>query len=296
MVRKHSKNITAGSVFTAFERNSVNSKWARGGKYGSESQRQFEHCWLCLKTARNPVMTVHGYLFCKECIVLNLGSQKKEQQLQEIVSYCDSEREILAIKDAELLKEEDEIRKFSNLETAAVFQREGSRNPLPDRQKVQDSLYSNKEEKRKGCFWLAENAPTKEKVLANKEKTNESKKVEKKKLCCPISGKPLKLKNLIPLCPDVIQDTVENGNLQKVDKWACHISNKKLTCQPAVVIEELGYIVTRDVAEKYLLGKVGTLSGGRKLTISGLRLILPGGSGFSALNTIESYISTPLMD
>jgi len=294
MVRKHSKNITAGSVFTAFERNSVNSKWARGGKYGSESQRQFEQCWLCLKTAKNPVMTVHGYVYCKECIILNLGSQKKEQQLQEIANYCDSERDVLALKDAEIQKEEEEIRKFSNLETAAVFQRKGSRDPQPDRQKLQDSLYSNKEEKRKGCFWLAENAPTKEKAFANKDKC-EPKKIEKKKLCCPISGKPLKLKNLIPLCPDVIQDTTESGNLQKVERWACHISNKKITCQPAVVIEELGYIVLKDVAEKYLLGKAGILSGGRKLTASDLKLILSGGSGFSAHNTIEAKINTPLM-
>jgi len=47
--------------------------------------RSFEHCWLCLRPALKPVCTPGGYLFCKDCIVLNLAKQKKDYEEQKLL-------------------------------------------------------------------------------------------------------------------------------------------------------------------------------------------------------------------
>eukprot|EP00915_Cephaloidophora_sp_WS-2016_P002214 GHVH01002954.1.p1 GENE.GHVH01002954.1~~GHVH01002954.1.p1 ORF type:complete len:300 (+),score=49.67 GHVH01002954.1:333-1232(+) len=298
MVRKHSKNITAGSVFTHFERRNANSELTRSGRFGGHSTRQFEQCWLCLKEAENPVMTPQGILYCKECIVLNLGEQKKEQQRVEVLEYLDDVNAMTAITNAQHVKVDDDLAQFKALEDNAVYKRGGALEAsaelaLEKRTREPDTIYSNKEEKRKACFWLGENAPSHVKsdamIVAEKNKVKE----EKRRLTCPVSGKPIKLKSLVPLSPDVIWDGV--GDSTKTARWLCHVSRKKITCQPAVVVLRTGVVVLQSVCEAVLIGHRGTLPGGEVLQWADVRVIHPGGSGYSRHNKVETSIDAPLM-
>ncbi|CAO3644581.1 unnamed protein product [Cunninghamella echinulata] len=74
---RHSKNNTAGSVFTYHETKSL--------EYGTK--RNFDACFLCLQTARDPVACSKGHLACRECLYEAYLQQKqtikREQQLLE---------------------------------------------------------------------------------------------------------------------------------------------------------------------------------------------------------------------
>ncbi|KAJ7603144.1 hypothetical protein DFH06DRAFT_1022582 [Mycena polygramma] len=81
---KHSKNNTASSIFSYAEYRKASAEYGQKKKrLGNESMRRFDACSLCLQTAREPVCCKDGHLFCKECAVNDLLSQKKDLKRQK---------------------------------------------------------------------------------------------------------------------------------------------------------------------------------------------------------------------
>ncbi|KAJ7674159.1 hypothetical protein B0H17DRAFT_161175 [Mycena rosella] len=81
---KHSKNNTASSVFSYAEHRIASAFYGtKRQRLGNESMRRFDACALCLHTARDPVTCKDGHLFCKECAVNDLLSQKKDLKRQK---------------------------------------------------------------------------------------------------------------------------------------------------------------------------------------------------------------------
>jgi nitric oxide synthase-interacting protein len=77
---RHSKRNTASSFFTAFERSLLKSDYGTlKGKLAASSFRPFDACKLCLARSRSPVVCPsNGDLFCRECIMENLLSQRQQ--------------------------------------------------------------------------------------------------------------------------------------------------------------------------------------------------------------------------
>ncbi|KAF7327544.1 RING-type domain-containing protein [Mycena kentingensis (nom. inval.)] len=81
---RHAKNSTASSVFSYAERQTAAAFYGtRKKRLGNESMRAFDACSLCLQTAREPVSCKAGHLFCKECAIADLLTQKKELKRQK---------------------------------------------------------------------------------------------------------------------------------------------------------------------------------------------------------------------
>ncbi|KAJ7104309.1 hypothetical protein B0H15DRAFT_809424 [Mycena belliarum] len=81
---KHSKNNTASSIFSYAEYRKASTEYGtKRQRLGNESMRRFDACSLCLQTAREPVCCKDGHLFCKECAVNDLLSQKKDLKRQK---------------------------------------------------------------------------------------------------------------------------------------------------------------------------------------------------------------------
>ncbi|KAF7330399.1 RING-type domain-containing protein [Mycena venus] len=81
---KHSKNNTASSIFSYAEHQKASAEYGtKRQRLGNESMRRFDACSLCLQTARDPVCCKDGHLFCKECAVNDLLSQKKDLKRQK---------------------------------------------------------------------------------------------------------------------------------------------------------------------------------------------------------------------
>ncbi|KAI8376022.1 uncharacterized protein BYT42DRAFT_614809 [Radiomyces spectabilis] len=83
---RHSKNNTASSVFTYHETKALDYGTKRQ-RIGRDSFREYNACFLCLQTARDPVACSHGHLACRECMYESILTQKqaikREQKLLE---------------------------------------------------------------------------------------------------------------------------------------------------------------------------------------------------------------------
>ncbi|RYP78297.1 hypothetical protein DL770_006896 [Monosporascus sp. CRB-9-2] len=81
----HSKRNTSRAVFTSHERDLARRAWgATSARLSRESFLPFASCALCLEVARDPVAcATHGDLFCRECALSNILSQKREAKRLE---------------------------------------------------------------------------------------------------------------------------------------------------------------------------------------------------------------------
>lgn len=61
--------------------------------------RDFDACFLCLQTARDPVCCLEGHLSCKECIYENILAQKLEIERQT---------KLLVLQEAQAQKEQEQ--------------------------------------------------------------------------------------------------------------------------------------------------------------------------------------------
>ncbi|KAF9568094.1 hypothetical protein EC968_003114 [Mortierella alpina] len=78
---RHSKNNTARGHFTYAEMQMLDYG-TKKQRLGRDSMRDYDACFLCLQTARDPVCCPEGHISCKECIYENILAQKQEIQRQ----------------------------------------------------------------------------------------------------------------------------------------------------------------------------------------------------------------------
>ncbi|KAK3824473.1 MAG: hypothetical protein JOS17DRAFT_751920 [Linnemannia elongata] len=78
---RHSKNNTARGHFTYAEMQMLDYG-TKKQRLGRDSMRDYDACFLCIQTARDPVCCPEGHIACKECIYENILAQKQEIQRQ----------------------------------------------------------------------------------------------------------------------------------------------------------------------------------------------------------------------
>ncbi|KAJ3181826.1 hypothetical protein HDU85_003341 [Gaertneriomyces sp. JEL0708] len=113
---RHSKNNTALSFFTHAEKQKLNYGTQKQ-RLGRDSFRNFNACFLCLATARDPVSCLQGHISCKECMYENILQQKKEITRQR--SLYEGQQRALIEQNAQDVRaqEEAELQKFQRTET-----------------------------------------------------------------------------------------------------------------------------------------------------------------------------------
>ncbi|MCJ1310246.1 hypothetical protein MMC25_003908 [Agyrium rufum] len=81
----HSKRNTSLAFFTSYERSLLKSLWgSQSTRLTRESFLPFASCRLCLQIARDPTAcAASGHVFCRECVVTALLTQKKEAKRLE---------------------------------------------------------------------------------------------------------------------------------------------------------------------------------------------------------------------
>ena len=78
------KRNTSRAVFTSHERSLAKSAWnSTSARLSRDSFLPFASCKLCLQPAQSPVSCFHGDIFCRECALSDILSQKKEIQRSE---------------------------------------------------------------------------------------------------------------------------------------------------------------------------------------------------------------------
>lgn len=103
----HSKRNTSLPHFTSYERGLLRSTWGtKQSTIGRDSFLAFGSCRLCLQPAREPVVAcaTNGDLFCRECAISDLLSQR--QEIKRLEKERDEARKRIA---------EDEERSLADL-------------------------------------------------------------------------------------------------------------------------------------------------------------------------------------
>ncbi|KAI8088680.1 uncharacterized protein BX664DRAFT_385299 [Halteromyces radiatus] len=207
---RHSKNNTAGSVFTYHEAKALDYGTKRA-RLGRESFRDFDACYLCLQTAREPVTCSKGHLACRECYYESYLQQKqaikREQVLleQRLADLDDQKlKDDLAAKQAlldEFEKTQTSVlgrRNNGNMDTNSTSLEPGSPTVGSKRKldttETQDKKQTSKE-KLKSSFWLPTMTP-----VADTQKKDEIKPIQTQPLCrATKDDHPLSMKGLIEI-------------------------------------------------------------------------------------------------
>ncbi|PHJ17260.1 zn- ring domain containing protein, partial [Cystoisospora suis] len=267
MPTRHSKNATSAAFYSYHERRKLKDVGSQVERLDTNALRRFEACWLCNRTAISPVCTPQGLLFCKQCLFFNFEDQKKKMQkeLKEWDLHQQKRRQMEALKKEE--EESVEQRKFLEEEgkiSSDYYYSSSSHSQLSSRGKDArnthtntnghqgdssssssssskathshsthagrgESLLQGKAEARAKNFWIAENTPSADCTQVKKPS---------KSLKCPITRKPLKLKQLVYIKPELIDDKDTEFN-----RWVCAISKKAITNQNAAVVIPTGDVV-----------------------------------------------------
>lgn len=286
---RHAKNCTAGAVYTYHEKQKDTKTCGYGtqkDRIGKDSIKDFDCCCLTLQPCHNPVVTPQGYLYDKEAILEYVIHKKKEiaKQLKEYERQKKKEeQELLELAKAEqlskaeaFLKDEKNFTAFSNVKDEAGTSKQSISNMKNGNEKVLPS------------FWIPSLTP--EATKCNLKKPDST-------VYCPMSGMPLKIKDLIPIKFTLIQESNEKSLIARKARYKCAVTHDVLSNSiPCAVLKTSGSVVTVECVEKIIKKEMLDPINGKKLNENDIIYLQRGGTGYSSTNeSLKAEIKKPVM-
>lgn len=287
---RHSKHSNDRMFFTAKERADAGYSKTRKEVMGTDCFLPFGFCGLSLKAPKDPVVTPDGNIFDREAILECLLQQKLEIQAQQ-KKFDEQERK----KEQRLkaLDQEDELRQLEEFTRAeqgllsqdlrhkrALEQVESKQDGVPEKKLRKGELLKvDKSELRAKSFWTKEFTPTAAPTEIKKVDTTTR---------CPVTGKKLKVKDLISVKMDVAdQKLLDQGGGKGV--FCCAVSKNPIVFQQAVLLKPSGVVILESVWKDIVSKEMKCPVTGKKLKgEEDLLKLTTGGSGFSAHNDVEA--------
>ncbi|GBN15290.1 Nitric oxide synthase-interacting protein [Araneus ventricosus] len=276
---RRSKNVSAGRVYTYNEKRNdskCNGYGTTEHRISKDSVKDFDCCCLTLQPCRNPVITPDGYLYDKEAILEYMIHQKTEiaKKMKEYEKQQKREEKEMA----ELARAEERSRdlKFMKMESSIVSSRTASKSPISESTSGASNT-GNGREKMMPSFWIPSLTPSAE---------NTKMKKPEKSVLCPMSGKPLKIKNLIPVKFTEVENLQEEKSLitRKV-RYMCAVTHDILgNSIPAAVLCTSGSVVTMECVTKLIKKDMIDPTNGMKLTDADIIPLQRGGTGYASTN------------
>jgi len=314
---RHGKNATASSVYSYQERCKDSRQSGYGTlheRLGADSMKPFDCCSLTLQPCREPLISAQGFIFDKESILNYIIDQKKgfkrKMKIWEQQMKMDTEK-----VESKLKKKEDEQKeKFISIETTPAhlkipetpsassralkrrFSDEDSRQPSSSKKPVSNAFVSvsnmaGEKAKQWNSFWVPELSTT-----------AEATKVEKpsQKIVCPLSGNPLKFKDLMPVKFTPIDDSDQGDHSRMVGKlhrYMCPITRDILTnTSRCAYLKTSQSVVSMSCVEKIILKDMIDPLSGKHLEESDIIELQRGGTGFAATNDVAAKLIRPQME
>lgn len=275
---RHGRNCTAGTVYTYHERKKDTKQSGFGSqsiRFGKDAVKEFDCCSLTLQPCKEPVITEDGHLYDKEAILTNILHQKKEisRKLKEYEKQklkAEKEQKELAVAE-----QETKTKEFAQQEANPIGQKYAEHKA--EEEKRSHGSISNVEsgrDKKLPSFWIPSLTPEASATVLKKPD---------EKVRCPMSGKPLKLKDLIPVNFTPIKDRDEKTSLiSKTNRYVCAMTNDVLgNSVPCVVLKPSGAVVTQECVEKIIKKDMIDPISGKKMTEKDLIVMQRGASGFT---------------
>ncbi|XP_062550247.1 nitric oxide synthase-interacting protein homolog [Armigeres subalbatus] len=277
---RHARNCTAGAVYTYHEKKKDAASSGFGSssrRIGKDSVKGFDCCSLTLQPCHNPVITKDGYLFDKEAILTYIITKKKEfaRKMKEYERQLKQDEEEQTEKvNAETKKQVD---RFISTEKNIVSSK--PTNQLDEIPSTSGAISNVSLGKRKELpsFWVPSQTPAAK--VARIEKPDS-------KIYCPISNKPLKMKDLIDVKFTEVKDPSDKKSLiAKENRYMCAVTHDILNNSvPCAVLKTTGDVVTLECVEKIIKKDMIHPLTNEKLNESDIITLQRGGTGFATTN------------
>uniref|UniRef100_A0A8C5QH90 Nitric oxide synthase-interacting protein n=1 Tax=Leptobrachium leishanense TaxID=445787 RepID=A0A8C5QH90_9ANUR len=291
---RHGKNCTAGAVYTYYEKR----KDTAASGYGTQTVRlskdavkDFDCCCLSLQPCKDPVVTLEGYIYEKEAILEYILHQKRE--IARRMKAFEKQKNEKKAEEGELSKaaKESKMKVFLDKEMSIISkplnpfsQKNGKESDAPS-----GSQQNDDKNKQLPSFWIPSLTP--------EAKTTQLKKPDKT-VYCPMSGRALKMKDLIPVKFTLVDDTVDRvGLINRQDRYVCAVTRDMLgNSVPCAVLRPSGAVVTLECVEKLIKMDMTDPISGDKLRDKDIIVLQRGGTGFSGSGVqLQAKEARPVM-
>ncbi|XP_063729377.1 nitric oxide synthase-interacting protein-like [Symsagittifera roscoffensis] len=268
---RHGKNCTAGAVYTYHEKKKDTEASGYGTKktrLGRDSIKDFDCCNLTLQTCKDPVITPDGFLYEREAILEYMLKQKRElaRQMKAYEEYLTKQKK--KEENDSMEKELKKIESFVSNESRIVST---SHHLNKNGSNKSNSNAANPN----SCFWIPE--------ISSKKSISETHlKKPAQQVTCPMSKKPLKIKNLIDVHFTPANKEDKSVSNSHAPKYMCALTNDALSnSTPCVVLRPSGQVITVEALDKLIRSEMLDPWKNVKLQESDVILLQRGASGFS---------------
>ncbi|KAG7222025.1 hypothetical protein INR49_028189 [Caranx melampygus] len=287
---RHGKNCTAGAVYTYHEKKKDTAASGYGTqsiRLGKDAIKDFDCCCLSLQPCQDPVVTPDGYLYEKQAILEYILHQKteiakkmkayeKQKQAQKSSSQLESKSE-----------ERERVERFKTRENSIVSK---PINPFTSGQsKVGEKLRTDSSSAEPSSsaaaastssqslpsFWIPSLTPEAKPTLLKKPS---------KAVLCPMSGRPIKMNELITVRFTPLDSSLDRvALLTRQDRYVCAVTRDVLANSvPCAVLRPSGAVVTQECVEKLIKKDMMDPVTGDKLMDRDIIPLQRGGTGFAA--------------
>jgi nitric oxide synthase-interacting protein len=255
---------------------------------------------LTLQPAHIPVVTPDGYLFDKEAILQYIITKKNEynRKMKEFERQKESdEKELADIAAAENKKKLEKFVKVEkNISSGSCKCRWKLANDFDTNSHSiaasagpstsLSNMIGNKA-KQLPAFWVPSQTPDSGKAKVTKPDKN---------IYCPISGKVLRLKDLVNVkfMPANDDPNEKKSLIAKEIRYVCAVTKDVLTnSQQLAVLKTTCDVVTMDCVEKIIKKDWIHPLTSEKISEKDIIQLQRGGTGFASANTLEASSSRP---
>mmetsp|Transcript_385 Transcript_385/g.719 ORF Transcript_385/g.719 Transcript_385/m.719 type:complete len:318 (+) Transcript_385:105-1058(+) len=281
----------------------------------TDSQLPFGHCCLSLSPAISDsrsgasgasggggvVATPSGHIYSREAIVQYLLTKNGEVKKQK----AEYDRKRLAIEDRRV-EWEEKIRQqaenlFSRKDQGAMVVRKEDLSPakLSGGTKTDEKKKTSENSLKTTSYWLASSQPQRE-VKASGEfdyekEINALPPPPPERPASPMSGNPLKLKQLIPL--KLVREEEDDKKARGADpgRVLCSVSGKVITTQAVVAIRSSGQVMLKSVYDELAKPTMTCPVTGKKFKEKDVVELQKSSSGFAASGQVIATKYNPTL-
>ncbi|CAN7940307.1 unnamed protein product [Ixodes hexagonus] len=287
---RHARNCTAGAVYTYHEKQKDTQTCGYGTqkmRLGKDAVKDFDCCCLSLQPCRNPVITPDGFLFDKEAILEYIIRRKAENArlLKEYEAQKRKDELLGAFYEsiAQKLISDSEFQRRHH-----IFPATGKRYADDDEKPSVSNMTSGKGSQLPS-FWVPCLTPSAEKKKMDKPKNT---------VLCPMSGRPIKAKDLFPIKFTPVVDPDDKASLiTKKARFMCAVTHDILgNSVPCAALKTSGNVVTMECVEKLLKKDWLDPTNGKTLTEDDIIPLQRGGTGYASTNVqLDAKVKKPVM-
>ncbi|XP_062840832.1 nitric oxide synthase-interacting protein [Trichomycterus rosablanca] len=288
---RHGKNCTAGAVYTYHEKKKDTAASGYGTqsvRLGKDAIKDFDCCCLSLQPCRDPVVTGDGYLYEREAILEYILHQKTEIA-KKMKAY---EKQKRALKSEGQLEssssEREKIEKFKKKEGSIVSKPinpfvsgQTKEAPSPNGSVSSVGSFSSASTSTESSsssslpsFWIPSLTPEAKPTMLKKPS---------KAVTCPMSGRPLKMSDLITVRFTPLDPSLDRVSLlTRQDRYVCAVTKDTLgNSVPSAVLKPSGVVVTLECVEKLIRKDMINPVSGENLAEKDIIVLQRGGTGFA---------------